>query len=853
MASSDSKASFNGQLGQTTRRSYMIAADDGSMHPVELLVSVDVDADPDLLEELESGAALRVERPDSGEAIEVAQPVALHDPKRRTFALLLPESLRHEAVARRSALLAELAKESVTLPAYVTEPKVLFSVDAFRKLEGPANADSDADSNAGSDGSAESADPASELEASKELARQRAALQAEKEQLEIEKAQLDEVRDRFDKERARMDEIEESLQSEREKISAEKEELERQRSALKAQELNLEQQKISEAQGTDYKPNSSDATQVVTDDQFIEIAADDDEEESLEAISDADIEEMEIEDVKMTPLTDGVPRNYDDVISGDRDRAVKIKNDELLAVYRGPKEKISSLFTKQDSPGFFVQLHRVESYPIIAITLALLDEDEQPVESVAWPLDIADQSDVMLLDKLEKETALRVGLYNDNTGTLLRAVNVEAPLDRNIHWIRERATEALEDATNEGATFADSVSSFLDDDFELIGPMRHNFTVDSFEKADSPSELKLASGIVEYWSDGDVFEHLVANRSFPLHHFRAIQERIVRRAVEFGIWFGPALRNRALELGLAEDEHALCERLIANFAETSVSLRNNDLDPIAQWENWDNLLALSEEVGVPADNDVVELAEASLKRAREFEEMQQSGAKEIPGAESTVVTDAPLGMREDKLVIAKTSEATGVTYFLPDDAVLDTFEDLESMSREDLELLLSDGSGRLEAAQMLLERFGSEAAERALATADEMNAPEVAALARFMEGRAKGMEAELVRTVESGGPSSVYVATRSLAASRSSTAIPAVLDALDDDARRGDARRLTAAVAFYGEKLLPELRRVIKRDGPKETWVALLREVERHAPGTIDDFARDRSKSLREAAQEVKS
>ncbi len=849
-----SEAPFDGQLGTTSRRSHMVAADDGTSHPVELLASVNVQTDANLLDSIRSGEAFRVEHPVDGRTVQLALPVVLHDPEKRVFALLLPDSLRHEGLERRAALLAELARESTSLPRYVAEPSVVFSVDAFQALE--------------TEEAPTAPTPANDLEASKELARQRAALQTEQEQLEVERKQLDEVRERFDRERARMDEVEAKLQADREKLDADRAELDRTRASLRAEELNLEKKKIDQAQGTDFKPNANDATQVVTDDQFIEVMGEEqpapadvsaeefviDDSAELEAISEGDIENVEVEDVKVTALTDGVPKKFDEVVSGDRDRALKIRGTELLGVYRGKKEDISKLMDG-DAPGFFVQLHMVDDYPIIAVSLVRMDDDLQPTASVVWPIDVADASDRMLLGKLEMQTSLKIGLYNADSGSLLRAVDVEAPLERNLEWIRKTAEARLKEAKAAKKTFGDVVQAALEPDFEVLGSMRHNFTVDSFEDAKSPAALKLAIGILGYWSTEEVFEYLIANRSFPIHHFRAVQERVVRRSVEAGLWLPEELRDFAVEeLDLAEDEHALAERLIANFAETSVSLRSNDLDPIAQWENWDALLVLGEETGVPADNDVVELAEASLKRAKEFEELQQSGARKAssPNSSSTSISEAPSGMMDDDLIVAKTSEATGITYFLPDDAVLDTFEDVESMDREDLERLLDDPSGRLEAAQALLERFGSEAAEKAVSVADEMNATEVAALARFLETRAKGMEAELVRTVESGGPSSVYVAVRGLAYSRSSTAIPAILGALDDPNRRGDARKLAVAIGPYGEKLVPELRRIIKRDGPNDPWIGLLREVERHAKGTIDAFAKDRSKPLREAAQKAK-
>jgi hypothetical protein len=301
------------------------------------------------------------------------------------------------------------------------------------------------------------------------------------------------------------------------------------------------------------------------------------------------------------------------------------------------------------------------------------------------------------------------------------------------------------------------------------------------------------------------------------------------------------LRQIAVEHAIIPDQVSLTQRLLANFAEVCVGLRPNDLDPLEEWENWDALIKLAERHGVGMDPDIVELAEGSLKRAEEFEELDE-GPMEPPTPDGEV----------EGLVVAKRSENTGITYYLPDEALMDTFDDLSSMEREDLILLLKDANGRLEASQILVERYGEENLAEVLEASEAMNAAQVAALAKFIEVRADGLEAALIQGIEGAGPAGTFIAARALATVGSSASLPRLLEALGDPKRRGHGRRLAKTLAQFGEKLLPPLTRALKVTPEDEALLATLSALEEVRPGTLDELASDRSQGLRHAAQLVR-
>ncbi|QDG53387.1 hypothetical protein FIV42_22365 [Persicimonas caeni] len=872
MASSLGEEGRSGQFGTTARTSIQVTDHNGSVFRAEVYRCVNVTTDPELREALTSGALYEVASPSGEGTFELAVPIQYHDEELELFALVVPEVLRHREFALRSELLDELAAADEELPAYMRAFETVCGVGALEELEaryaagdrpraaepgGDLAADGGAPQQVASD--AVSDEERQELErARQEVEETRALLEQDRNQLDQDRQQLDEVASRIDRERARMDEVERELADERASID----EL---RSELEAMKLNLEQERLRLEQGGPIS-NAEESTQVVTDDQFIEVVEHDERSEPVETAApheateliespyvDANEASEPVTEVRIERVDEAqFPERFDEVDADPFGRHVAVIDGRVVAGAKVSDEVIEGIAQAAER-SFFVQFDAEANYPVIGLLFAGLDDEQQACASVGWTLDVADSEHELVLNRLGGAVSLQAALYDD-AGELRGVWNIAAPLAENVEWIRQRAEKLLTDPDFDAGSYEEVAQAWLEQGDERLGTMRHNFHTDSFAEATTPAQLLLACGIVGFWSTPEKLEYLVANRSFPIDQFEAIQRRVVRRSLQHGLYLNPELRHVAVYMGLAADETELCDRLINEFAELSVGLRENDLDPVQEFENWEQLIELAEEVGVTLDADVLELAEASLKRAQDFQETDIPAEVAPPAPVEPAISDVSFDEIEiDELVVARRSETTGVTYFLPDDAVLDTFDDLASMPREDLELLLEDAKGRLEAAQMLIERFGAEGTQTALEAAEQMNAPQVAALARFVESKAEGLEAELVRCVESGGPSATYIAGRALASIRSTSALPTLLDAYCDDQRRGDKEAFARALATYGKKLLPQLKRTIKKEGHDDALVALIRELERQHEGVLAELAKDRSKKVRAAANEARS
>ena len=115
-----------------------------------------------------------------------------------------------------------------------------------------------------------------------------------------------------------------------------------------------------------------------------------------------------------------------------------------------------------------------------------------------------------------------------------------------------------------------------------------------------------------------------------------------------------------------------------------------------------------------------------------------------------------------------------------------------------------------------------------------------------------GLEAALIQSLDEAGTSGTYIGALALSAIGSTGALPRLIDALTDPNRRGHGRRLAKTLARFGDKLLPPLSRALKASPEEYSLLAALEALEQTRPGTIDEFAADRSQNLRTAARLVR-
>ncbi|MEE2787507.1 MAG: hypothetical protein VX589_09220 [Myxococcota bacterium] len=283
------------------------------------------------------------------------------------------------------------------------------------------------------------------------------------------------------------------------------------------------------------------------------------------------------------------------------------------------------------------------------------------------------------------------------------------PLEENAKSLAERSAETTEAA----------LARVQAADYSLFGSLAHNFGEYSFDKMTTAAEAHLARGIVEYWTQPEHEVLLLDLLAFPRHWWRGIQTRIVQACLTFGLALDGRLRTVMRAEAELKDE-ALVSQLLARFSEVSLNLRANELGPLEEWGNWDQLLAWAESLGVIVDEKIEEIAARALAAAER--------AVEGDGPEPELSMDAIEVSLADAIDIASIGAANLAEYL--DASSADIPERIDpaaaDLSIEELLAALDDTQRRAGACVQILSRAPSEHSAIIFDCVMKMNGAELA-------------------------------------------------------------------------------------------------------------------------------
>jgi hypothetical protein len=110
--------------GRTRSEAVQVLMADGSIRSLSAYVAIDAVADPALAALARAGTLHHV-----AEGVELALPFTYHDPVARVFVLVLPEGLRHRALAQRAEVMLALATDARhPVPEYVRDVELVVGV-----------------------------------------------------------------------------------------------------------------------------------------------------------------------------------------------------------------------------------------------------------------------------------------------------------------------------------------------------------------------------------------------------------------------------------------------------------------------------------------------------------------------------------------------------------------------------------------------------------------------------------------------------------------------------------------------------------------------------------------------------
>ncbi len=270
-----------------------------------------------------------------------------------------------------------------------------------------------------------------------------------------------------------------------------------------------------------------------------------------------------------------------------------------------------------------VQLHRLPSYPLLALTLLALDPPTGPsrprpeeARVLSLALDIARAAHRVVLEALGRKCVLKLELY-DSQYLPVVAHPVTGALEENVRRLVAEAKDALERLAPATRSFERARTQFLSPGYDRLGRTPIDLPAED-DPIDRPGLVRAALSTVARWSEPNAEAYLMEIRSLPLGEWRGLRARVVKRALDVGIAVPKPLVERTVKdhtLPLPSWPELL-EVQVKRFTEVAARLKPNDLSATEEADNWEHLLRECSLAGVIIDEQVRKLAHASLKRAR---------------------------------------------------------------------------------------------------------------------------------------------------------------------------------------------------------------------------------------------
>lgn len=269
------------------------------------------------------------------------------------------------------------------------------------------------------------------------------------------------------------------------------------------------------------------------------------------------------------------------------------------------------------------QLHRLPSYPLLALTFLALDPPGGPsrprpeeARLLSLALDVARAAHRVVLEALGRRCTLSLELF-DSQYLPVVAHQVTAPLEENVRRLAAEAKDALDRLAPATRSFERARTQFLSSGYDRLGRTPIDLPADD-DALDRPGLVRAALSQVARWSEPNAEAYLVEIRSLPLPQWRQLRARVIRRALDVGIAVPrPLVERSAKEHGAPLPAWTeLLEIQVKRFTEVAARLKPNDLSATEEADNWELLMRECSLAGVVMDEQVRKLAQASLKRAR---------------------------------------------------------------------------------------------------------------------------------------------------------------------------------------------------------------------------------------------
>jgi hypothetical protein len=620
------KFHYVGKPGQTRRETiHYTCAKCGHVYGGQVYRCINLATDPQLATLLAQRELNTLDCPSCGTPGRPNVPLAYHDPEGRRLVIMMPKGMRHLELAERRDFLNLIMEDPADAAEYAITPQVAYGVGGLARLLKTAREER----------KRELEEKSLIAEQTAELARRNADIDRREEAVALMNQRQSDLELRESEMVAREEDLQakqEDLVSRRSRLVKEREELakgwaelEREREGLRALSVELQAKERS------YRERSRSAAaaepvEVPPAPVPAEETFDSDKTPFMEKAPTPPPIPLEAELVEDGP---GGPRvldldrrprlEVDAWRAGEQPTFHIFSNDRVYLMAKLGAEEIQRF--KETPPRIMIQLYGFAQGPLPVIAV-LPGGDEDPVEvheqGLYFLLNPEEDGDKDLLEHLTREFLVFFDIFDEEARPQI-SWGIEAPLAANVVDIIRRV-EVQRDSMNAGdEDHRAAKQAYMALGAERLGRKQHNFSSDSFQELPTPAAVRLALGIVSYWSEPENQDYLVLVKSFPSSTWREIRLRVVKRALEYGLSLNPPLSDFALMERLSPSRDDLLRASVSNFAEVSLRIKPSDLDPQQEYENWKMLLSDCAVEGVQIDAEIEELAAGAAKRAKPVE------------------------------------------------------------------------------------------------------------------------------------------------------------------------------------------------------------------------------------------
>lgn len=285
-----------------------------------------------------------------------------------------------------------------------------------------------------------------------------------------------------------------------------------------------------------------------------------------------------------------------------------------------------------------LQLHRMPSYPLLALVATVPATAGGRATAVYAPLELGRAAHRAVLDRLGRGFQVRFELFDEDYQPVTSLV-LSAPLEENAGHLFREAKLALQKLPASARDFRAAQQAFAAPDYDRLGRIQVDFPT-ARGRLESARAVRRALGEVARWTEPAGEAYLLEIRSFPLSAWKALRGEVVRRALELGLHARRALVERALkEAGVTTPWAAVLKRQVRAFVQLLAEGRC-DLDAEETAENWRLLGSECHLAGV----EVPPEARASAQRAMSL--------SAVGRAESAVEGTVQLGAGDVELLDA---------------------------------------------------------------------------------------------------------------------------------------------------------------------------------------------------------